>query len=168
MTDERLRSAPAERLDAGTEASLASDGALRADNEAMKAILSSVPELSGSDEQREMAQLRDSFLEQLPEQCRVESVRAAWRELWAKALTFLSSSQMHRLGKAFIFAAKTHDLLIDDRANDIRHLCILNVADVCYLQLYNIDRPIGYKYRCNKKSRIFLASLTHNPSLCGL
>ena len=108
MTDERLRSAPAERLDAGTGASPASDGALRADNEAMKAILSSVPELSGSDEQREMAQLRDSFLEQLPEQCRVESVRAAWRELWAKALTFLSSSQMHRLGKAFVFAARAH------------------------------------------------------------
>ena len=49
-----------------------------------------------------------SFLEQLPEQCRVESVRAAWRELWAKALTFLSSSQMHRLGKAFVFAARAH------------------------------------------------------------
>ncbi len=108
MTDERLRSAPAERLEADTGARPASDGVLCADNEAMKAILSSVPELSGSDEQREMAQLRDSFLEQLPEPCRVESVRAAWRELWSKALTFLSSSQMHRLGKAFVFAARAH------------------------------------------------------------
>ena len=108
MTDERLRSAPAERLEADTGVRPASDGLLRADNEAMRAILSSVPELSGSDEQREMAQLRDSFLEQLPEQCRVESVRAAWRELWSKALTFLSSSQMHRLGKAFVFAARAH------------------------------------------------------------
>ena len=40
---------------------------------------------------------------------------------------------------------RSNDLLIDDRANDVRHLCILNVADVCYLQLYDIDRPIGYK-----------------------
>ena len=95
-------------MEADTGALPASDGVLCADNEAMKAILSSVPELSGSDEQREMAQLRDSFLDRLPEPCRVESVRAAWRELWSKALTFLSSSQMHRLGKAFVFAARAH------------------------------------------------------------
>ena len=77
MTDERLRSAPAERLEADTGVRPASDGLLRADNEAMRAILSSVPELSGSNKQREMAQLHDSFLKQLPKQCRVESVRAA-------------------------------------------------------------------------------------------
>ena len=35
-------------------------------------------------------------------------MRAAWRELWAKTLTFLSSSQMHRLDKAFVFAARAH------------------------------------------------------------
>lgn len=110
MTDERLRSEEERDLESGTAESVPSfaEKGLFSDNEAMKAILSCVPELSGNDEHREMALLRDSFLEQLPEQCRTESVRTAWRELWAKALTFFSSSQMHRLGKAFVFAAKAH------------------------------------------------------------
>lgn len=110
MTDERLRSGEERDLESGTAESVPSfaEKGLFSDDEAMKAILSCVPELSGNDEHREMALLRDSFLEQLPAQCRTESVRTAWRELWAKALTFFSSSQMHRLGKAFVFAARAH------------------------------------------------------------
>ena len=108
MIDDRRRTEDATQPESGTGTSFVAENGLRADNEAMKAILSSVPELFGNDEQREMAQLRDSFLDQLPDSCRTESVRAAWRELWAKVLAFFSSSQMHRLGKAFVFAAKAH------------------------------------------------------------
>ncbi len=83
--------------------------ALFADNDAMKSILDSVPEIMGNDELKEMAVLRNSFFDKLPEKCRTESVNALWRELWSKCLSSLSPSQMNMLGKAFVFAGTAHE-----------------------------------------------------------
>ena len=81
---------------------------LQADNVEMKSILNSVPEISASNEPREMSHLRDVFYERLPEECRTESVKTAWQELWAKAVVYLSPSQMNQLGKAFLYAGNAH------------------------------------------------------------
>lgn len=81
---------------------------LKAGNAEMKSILSSVPELSANKEPKEMSLLRDSFYDQLPEDSRSESVRTAWQELWSRSVTYLSPSQMNRLGKAFLFAGEAH------------------------------------------------------------
>jgi GTP pyrophosphokinase len=74
----------------------------------MKSILSSVPELSANKESKEMSLLRDSFFDRLPDDCKTESVKNAWQELWAKAVTYLSSSQIGQMGKAFLYAGKAH------------------------------------------------------------
>ncbi|MDR1731057.1 MAG: bifunctional (p)ppGpp synthetase/guanosine-3',5'-bis(diphosphate) 3'-pyrophosphohydrolase [Synergistaceae bacterium] len=84
------------------------DIGLRADNAEMKSILNSVPELSCSGESREMASLRDAFYAQLPETSRMESVRTAWQELWAKSFLYLPSEQMNLLGEAFVFSGRAH------------------------------------------------------------
>ncbi|MDR2180827.1 MAG: bifunctional (p)ppGpp synthetase/guanosine-3',5'-bis(diphosphate) 3'-pyrophosphohydrolase [Synergistaceae bacterium] len=55
-----------------------------------------------------MSLLRDSFFVRLPDECRTESVKNAWQELWAKALTYLSSSQIGQVGKAFLYAGNAH------------------------------------------------------------
>ncbi len=82
--------------------------ALNADNSEMKSILNSVPELMNSNESREMSLLRDSFYDRLPGESKTESVRTVWQELWSRAVTYLSSSQMNSLGKALLFAGKAH------------------------------------------------------------
>jgi GTP pyrophosphokinase len=82
---------------------------LAVDGEGMKSILESVPELSSGSESKEMANLRDSFFSQLPDECKTESVRTAWQVLWLKAVAFLSSSQMNQLGKAFLYAGRGHE-----------------------------------------------------------
>ena len=81
---------------------------LKASNAEIKSILNSVPELSSNNESKEMALLRDSLFVQLPEECKAESVKNAWQELWSKAVAYLSSSQMNNLGKAFLFAGTAH------------------------------------------------------------
>jgi GTP pyrophosphokinase len=65
-------------------------------------------ELSSASESKEMSLLRDSFFVRLPDECRTESVKNAWQELWAKALTYLSSSQIGQVGKAFLYAGNAH------------------------------------------------------------
>ncbi|MDR1376272.1 MAG: bifunctional (p)ppGpp synthetase/guanosine-3',5'-bis(diphosphate) 3'-pyrophosphohydrolase, partial [Synergistaceae bacterium] len=55
-----------------------------------------------------MSLLRDSFFLRLPDECRTESVKNAWQELWAKTVTYLSSSQIGQLGKAFLYAGQAH------------------------------------------------------------
>lgn len=81
---------------------------ISSDREAMRSILNSVPALQGNEEHRGTAAQRDSFFSQIPENCQTESVRAAWRELWSRALPILTPSQMQCLGRAFVFAAKAH------------------------------------------------------------
>jgi hypothetical protein len=76
---------------------------LAVDGAGMKSILSSVPELSASNESKEMALLRDSFFDRLPDECKAESVKTAWQVLWLRAAAFLSPSQMNQLGKAFLY-----------------------------------------------------------------
>ena len=81
---------------------------IHTDGEAMRSILNSVPALSGNEDLREMAALRDSFLVQIPKQCLTEAVRTIWQELWAKAMSVLTPSQMQQLGKTFVFMARAH------------------------------------------------------------
>jgi GTP pyrophosphokinase len=76
----------------------------------MKSILNSVPELSANNEPKEMSQLRDSFFARLPDNCKTESVKNAWHELWAKTAAYLSSSQLTQVGKAFLYAGEAHAL----------------------------------------------------------
>jgi GTP pyrophosphokinase len=75
---------------------------------AIKSILNSVPALSMENEPREMFQLRNSFFACLPDESKLESVRNVWQELWARAVAYLSPSQMNLLGEAFLCAGKAH------------------------------------------------------------
>ncbi|GHS98758.1 GTP diphosphokinase [Synergistales bacterium] len=72
-------------------------------------ILNSVPSIVGSDEPKEMAHIRDDFYDQLPEGCKMESVKTAWQSLWSKTFIYFSPSQMNHMGKAFIYAARGHE-----------------------------------------------------------
>ena len=92
----------------GVNIGLDSDLSINSDKEAMRSMLSAIPTLSGNEDQREMAALRDSFLSQVPPQSLTEGVRTCWQELWAKSMAILTPSQMQQLGKAFVFAAHAH------------------------------------------------------------
>lgn len=81
---------------------------LKVTNAEMKSILDSVPEISSNDELKELLTLRDSFYDQLPEECKAEVVKTVWHELWGRGGTYLSPSQMNSLGKAFLFAGNAH------------------------------------------------------------
>ena len=76
--------------------------------EEIRSIVKSVPSLSGSEDVKEMATLRDAFYSQVPAESQAECVKSVWHELWSKCMTFLSPAQMHQLGRAFVFAAKAH------------------------------------------------------------
>jgi GTP pyrophosphokinase len=70
--------------------------------------IASTSELLSANEPKEMSLLRDSFFNRLPDECRTETVKNAWQELWAKAVTYLSSSQIDQVGRAFLYAGKAH------------------------------------------------------------
>jgi len=55
-----------------------------------------------------LAELRDSFFDQLPDECKAESVKTAWQDLWSKVLIYLPQPQVTQLGKALLFAGKAH------------------------------------------------------------
>ena len=84
-----------------------SAAALNADE--IRSIVKSVPPLSGSEDVKEMATLRDAFYSQVPAESQAECVKSVWHELWSKCMTFLTPAQMHQLGRAFVFAAKAHE-----------------------------------------------------------
>ena len=77
--------------------------------EEIRSIVKSVPPLSGSEDVKEMATLRDAFYSQVPAESQAECVKSVWHELWSKCMTFLTPAQMHQLGRAFVFAAKAHE-----------------------------------------------------------
>ncbi|WP_208873233.1 HD domain-containing protein, partial [Fretibacterium fastidiosum] len=111
MKDDDLTAAGAEpgaKADAASPSSAPSPLGLHADRDALRSILNSVPALSGNEDLREMAALRDSFLVQIPRQCLTEAVRTIWQELWSKAMAVLTPSQMRQLGRAFVFMARAH------------------------------------------------------------
>ena len=111
VKDDDLTAAGAEpgaKADAASPSSAPSPLGLHADRDALRSILNSVPALSGNEDLREMAALRDSFLVQIPRQCLTEAVRTIWQELWSKAMAVLTPSQMHQLGRAFVFMARAH------------------------------------------------------------
>ena len=111
MKDDDLTAAGAEpgaKADAASPSSAPSPLGLHADRDALRSILNSVPALSGNEDLREMAALRDSFLVQIPRQCLTEAVRTIWQELWSKAMGVLTPSQMRQLGRAFVFMARAH------------------------------------------------------------
>lgn len=81
---------------------------ISADSSVISSILSSVPPLQGNEDLREMSALRDAFLAQVPEQSKTETVKTLWQNLWAKAMSILTPSQMRKLGEAFVFSAQAH------------------------------------------------------------
>ncbi|MDR1048484.1 MAG: bifunctional (p)ppGpp synthetase/guanosine-3',5'-bis(diphosphate) 3'-pyrophosphohydrolase, partial [Synergistaceae bacterium] len=121
---------------------------LAMDNAGMKSILDSVPELSANREPKEMSQLRDSFFQRLPDDCKTESVKTAWRSLCSKVVVYLSPSQMNQLGKAFLFAGRNHAsqkrstgepyLLHTVSAADILAEMQIDLATLCAALLHDI------------------------------
>ena len=81
---------------------------LNASSAEMTSILQSVPELSANNELRDIFDLRDSFFDQIPDECKAESVKTAWNVLWSKVVTYLPPSKVNLLGKAFLFAGRAH------------------------------------------------------------
>ena len=110
MKDDDLTAGAEPGVEAGAASSPSapSPSGIHADRDALRSILNSVPALSGNEDLREMAALRDSFLVQIPKQCLTEAVRTIWQELWSKAMAVLTPSQMHQLGRAFVFMARAH------------------------------------------------------------
>lgn len=74
----------------------------------IRSIMNSVPSLSGAEDFKEMSALRDSFFSQIPAGSATKGIEKIWNELWSKCMTFLNPAQMHQLGRAFVFAAKSH------------------------------------------------------------
>ena len=56
----------------------------------------------------DLSVLRDSFFDQLPDECKAESVKTVWQDLCSKVSAYLPESQIIQLGKAFVFAGKAH------------------------------------------------------------
>ena len=66
---------PGVEAGAASSPSAPSPSGIHADRDALRSILNSVPALSGNEDLREMAALRDSFLVQIPKQCLTEAAQ---------------------------------------------------------------------------------------------
>ncbi|MDR1741203.1 MAG: bifunctional (p)ppGpp synthetase/guanosine-3',5'-bis(diphosphate) 3'-pyrophosphohydrolase [Synergistaceae bacterium] len=60
------------------------------------------------DEHMDLSAVRDSLFDQLPDECKTESVKTAWRLLWSRAVSYQAAERMNDLGKAMLYAAKEH------------------------------------------------------------
>jgi GTP pyrophosphokinase len=57
---------------------------------------------------RSMRSLMESYIDVIPQEQRVASVRMAWQELWWRASRYLQKEDLAQMGEAFVYAAESH------------------------------------------------------------